>query len=62
MNKKQIQSITGKYVTFNLETPLIKLTDLNSGKLEFVTENIIKIGDMYIQTKDVKIIEGKGLR
>lgn len=62
MNKKQIQSITGKYVTFNLETPLIKLTDLNSGKLEFVTENIIKIDDMYIQTKDVKIIEGKGLR
>lgn len=62
MNKKQIVDITSKYVTFNLQTPLMKFVDLNKSKLEFVADNLIKIDDTYIQTKDVKIIEGKGLR
>ena len=62
MNKKQIETIGNKYVTFEIETNNFKSEPLNMDKIEFVYENLILIRegkkDVFIQMKDVKIIRG----
>lgn len=66
MNKKQILDIVGKYVNFTIRTPIYESEVLSSNQIEFVNDSVIRISskngikqpDVYIQTKDVKIIIG----
>lgn len=68
MNKKQITSIADRYINFIIETPLYTSRTLNSTEIEFNSEAVLKIKgkmndpDVFIQTKDIKIIRGVGLK
>jgi len=64
MNKKQIIEITKDAILFNIQTNLTKIEDLNQNKIKFISDNLIRLTkdsrtDVYINTKDVKIIEVK---
>ena len=61
MNKKQIETIAKQYVTFTIETNLYKSPPLNSDKIGFVFDGVMVIKeekDVFIQTKDVRVIRG----
>ena len=62
MNKKQIETIAEKYVTFRLETNTFKSGELNMDMISFPVEGLIMIRsgsrDVYLQLKDIKIIRG----
>ena len=61
MNKKQIEAIAERYVTFTIETNNYKSEPLNKDKIDFPYDGVILIReskDVFIQIKDVKIIRG----
>ena len=61
MNKRQIEVIAEKYVTFTIETNLYKSPPLNRSKIEFVFDGVIVVKeekDVFIQIKDIKVIKG----
>ena len=66
MNKKQVQEIVSKYINFEIITPLFESRRLNENEIEFVSEGLLKVKgkmndpDVFIQTKDIKIIRGIG--
>lgn len=66
MNKKQVQDIISQYINFEIRTPLFDSRRLNADEIEFVSEGILKINgkmnnpDVFIQTKDIKLIRGVG--
>jgi hypothetical protein len=65
MNKKQIESVAEQYLNFIIETPLYTSRALNTNEIEFFSEGLLKIkgkmeSDVFIQTKDIKIIRGVG--
>lgn len=64
MNKKQILEITENSVLFSIQTNLYKIDDLNKDKIEFITENLIKIKEnsrteVYLNVKDIRVIKVK---
>lgn len=66
MNKKQVQDIISKYINFEISTPLYDSRRLNESEIEFVSEGLLMVKgkmndpDVFIQTKDIKIIRGIG--
>ena len=68
MNKKQVTTVAEQYLNFIIETPLYTSRALNASEIEFFGEALLKIKgkmndpDVFIQTKDIKIIRGVGLK
>lgn len=64
MNKKQIETVAKQYLNFTIVTPLFESRRLNLSEIEFVSDGLVKVkgkmndGDVFIQTKDIKIIRG----
>lgn len=64
MNKKQILDAIEEGVLFNLQTNLIRLEDLNTSKITFVTDNLVRIikdsrTTVYLNVKDIRVLEVK---
>lgn len=65
MNKKQIIDIIKEYNLVSIQTRQVTLNDLNMNKIDFISDNLMKCTirhneDVFINTKDVKAIYGKG--
>lgn len=68
MNKRQIETIADSYLNIIIQTPYFTSRKVNKNDLEFFTEGLLKIkgklndGDVFIQTKDIKQINGVELK
>ena len=66
MNKKQITTVGEDYINFIIITPLYTSRTLNMDDIEFISDGFLKIKgkqvdhDVFLQTKDIKIIRGVG--
>ena len=61
MNKKQVENITKNLITFKIVTNNYESGTLNSNKIDFPCEGIIRLHEqreVYLQIKDIKMIKG----